>query len=127
MRVLIAAAGVIGRVYGAHLAGAWHAVSVLSHPPRTEDVARNGLTAQDVLEGSRTDARVSVLLTRQAPCSTLSLSRSAATGWPQHASSSPASPSHRRWSSSGQPQGATGDQRSGPRVMSCSGSPAWAA
>src|SRR5258707_10336072 len=60
MRVLIAGAGVIGTVYGAHLAGAWHAVSVLSHPPRTKDVARNGLIAHDVLEGSRTDARVSV-------------------------------------------------------------------
>src|SRR5258708_14670961 len=60
MRVLIAGAGVIGTVYGAHLAGAWHAVSVLSHPPRTEDVARNGLMARVVPEGSRTDARVSV-------------------------------------------------------------------
>ncbi len=49
-----------GTVYGAHLAGAWHAVSVLSHPPRTEDIARTGLIAHDVLEGSRTDARVSV-------------------------------------------------------------------
>ena len=60
MRVLIAGAGVIGAVYGAHLARAWHPVSVLSHPPRTEDVARNGLIAHDVHEGSRTDARVSV-------------------------------------------------------------------
>ena len=61
MRVLIVGAGVIGTVYGAHLAGAGHAVSVLSHPPRTQDVARNGLIAHDVLEGSRTDARVSVV------------------------------------------------------------------
>ncbi len=61
MRVLIAGAGVIGTVYGAHLAGAGHAVSVLSHPPRTEDVARNGLVAHDVLEGSRAAARVSVV------------------------------------------------------------------
>jgi 2-dehydropantoate 2-reductase len=52
---------VIGTVYGAHLAGAGHAVSVLSHPPRTENVARNGLIARDVLEGSRTGARVSVV------------------------------------------------------------------
>jgi len=58
MRVLIAGAGVIGTVYGAHLAGAWHAVSVLSHPPRTEDVARNGLIAHDVHEG-RPDRRQS--------------------------------------------------------------------
>jgi 2-dehydropantoate 2-reductase len=61
MRVLIVGAGVIGTVYGAHLASAGHAVSVLSHPPRTQDVARNGLIAHDVLEGSRTDARVSVV------------------------------------------------------------------
>jgi 2-dehydropantoate 2-reductase len=61
MRVLVAGAGVIGTVYGAHLAGAGHAVSVLSHPPRTEDVARNGLVAYDVLEGSRAAARVSVV------------------------------------------------------------------
>src|SRR6266568_1067456 len=61
MRVLIAGAGVIGTVYAAHLAGAGHAVSVLSHPPRTEDVARNGLVAHDVLEGSRAAARVSVV------------------------------------------------------------------
>jgi ketopantoate reductase len=33
MKVLIAGAGVIGTVYGAHLAGAWHAVSVLNHRP----------------------------------------------------------------------------------------------
>ncbi len=60
MRVLIAGAGVIGTVYGAHLAGAWHAVSVLSHPPRTEDVARNGLIALTCTKAGRTDARVSV-------------------------------------------------------------------
>jgi 2-dehydropantoate 2-reductase len=52
---------VIGTVYGAHLAGAGHAVSVLSHPPRTQDVARNGLIAHDVLEGSRTGAQISVV------------------------------------------------------------------
>ncbi len=39
MRVLIVGAGVIGTVYGAHLAAADHAVSVLSHPPRTDQVA----------------------------------------------------------------------------------------
>ncbi len=61
MRVLIVGAGVIGTVYGAHLAGAGHVVSVLSRPPRTEDVARNGLIAHDVLDGSRTDASVSVV------------------------------------------------------------------
>ena len=61
MRVLVVGAGVIGTVYGAHLACAGHAVSVLSHPPRTEDVARNGLTAHDVLDGRRAEASVSVI------------------------------------------------------------------
>ena len=51
MRVLVVGAGMIGTVYGAHLACTGHAVSVLSHPPRTEDVAWNGLTAHDVLDG----------------------------------------------------------------------------
>ena len=49
MRVLIAGCGVIGTVYGAHLGAAGHAVSVLSHPPRTNDVTARGLTARDVL------------------------------------------------------------------------------
>jgi len=100
--------GVIGTVHGAHLAGAWQAVSVLSHPPRTADVARNGLIAHDVLEAAGPTPESVSLLTRHAPWSTLSLSRSAATSWPQHALSSTASPGHRRRSSSGQPQGAAG-------------------
>lgn len=51
----------IGTVYGAHLAAAGNAVSVLSHPPRTEEVARAGLIAVDVHDGSRTQASVSVV------------------------------------------------------------------
>ena len=51
----------IGTVYGAHLAAAGHAVSVLSHPPRTEEVARAGLIAVDVHDGSRTQASISVV------------------------------------------------------------------
>jgi hypothetical protein len=39
MRVLIAGAGVIGTVYGAHLGAAGNAVSVLRHPPRTGEIA----------------------------------------------------------------------------------------
>jgi ketopantoate reductase len=35
MRILIAGADVIGTVCGAHLGAAGHAISVLSHPPRT--------------------------------------------------------------------------------------------
>jgi 2-dehydropantoate 2-reductase len=61
MRILIIGAGVIGTVYGAHLGAAGHAVSVLSHPPRTDDVAAGGLAAHDVLTGSRTETRVHVV------------------------------------------------------------------
>jgi ketopantoate reductase len=43
MRALIAGAGVIGTVYGAHLGAAGHAVSVLSHPPWTDEIAARGL------------------------------------------------------------------------------------
>ena len=49
MRVLIAGAGLIGTVYGAHLAAAGSTVSVLSHGPRTDEVAAGGLSARDVL------------------------------------------------------------------------------
>jgi ketopantoate reductase len=55
MRILIAGAGVIGTVYGAHLGVAGHTVSVLSHPPRTGDIAARGLTARDVLTGNRVE------------------------------------------------------------------------
>jgi 2-dehydropantoate 2-reductase len=61
MRVLLIGAGVIGTVYGAHLGAAGHAVSVLSHPPRTDDVAARGLVARDVLTGSRAETRVHVV------------------------------------------------------------------
>ena len=40
MKMLIVGAGVIGTVYGAHLVAAGHKVSVLSHGPRTDEVAR---------------------------------------------------------------------------------------
>jgi 2-dehydropantoate 2-reductase len=59
--VLIVGAGVIGTVYGAHISCAGHSVSVLSHPPRTEEAARGGLVAHDVLDGSRAQATVSVV------------------------------------------------------------------
>ena len=61
VRVLVVGAGVIGTVYGAHLAAAGHAVSVLSHPPRTGAVARTGLIARDVLDGRQTTGRVHVV------------------------------------------------------------------
>jgi 2-dehydropantoate 2-reductase len=56
MRILVAGAGVIGTVYGAHLGAAGHAISVLRHPPRTAGIVARGLTARDVLTGSRVEA-----------------------------------------------------------------------
>ena len=53
MKMLIVGAGVIGTVYGAHLAAAGHQVSVLSHGPRTDEVATGGMCARDVLGGGR--------------------------------------------------------------------------
>ena len=61
VRILIAGAGVIGTVYGAHLAEAGHAVRVLDHGPRTAAVARAGLIARDMLDDSRIEAKVSVV------------------------------------------------------------------
>ena len=61
MQVLIVGAGVIGTVYGAHLGAAGNDVSVLSHRPRTDEVASGGLTAHDVLDGGRVHTRASVV------------------------------------------------------------------
>jgi hypothetical protein len=104
-----------GTVYGANFAGAGHAVSVLSHPPRTEDGARNGLIAHEVLEGSRTGAIASVVPGAAGTLLDLVLVTFAATNWPQHALSSPAAPGPGGGLLREQPRGAAGDQRSGPR------------
>ncbi len=61
MRVLIVGAGVIGTVYGAHLAAAGSTVSVLSHGPRADEVAAEGLSARDVLGGGRAEAEAAVV------------------------------------------------------------------
>jgi 2-dehydropantoate 2-reductase len=53
LKVLIVGAGVIGTVYGAHVAAAGHQVSVLSHGRRTGEVAAGGMCARDVLGGGR--------------------------------------------------------------------------
>ena len=60
MKVLVVGAGVIGTVYGAHLAAAGNTVSVLTHGPRTDEVAAGGLCARDVLGGgwARADSAV---------------------------------------------------------------------
>jgi ketopantoate reductase len=68
MRVLIAGCGVIGTVYGAHLGAAGHAVNVLSHPPRTNDVKARGLTARDVLTGNRAETSAVVVPDAAAGC-----------------------------------------------------------
>jgi 2-dehydropantoate 2-reductase len=68
MRVLIAGCGVIGTVYGAHLGAAGHAVSVLSHPPRTGDISVRGLTARDVLTGNRVETGAVVVPDAAAGC-----------------------------------------------------------
>jgi 2-dehydropantoate 2-reductase len=61
MKVLVVGAGVIGTVYGAHLAAAGNTVSVLSHGPRTDEVAARGLSARDVLGGGRARAQTTVV------------------------------------------------------------------
>ena len=59
--MLIVGAGVIGTVYGAHIAAAGNQVSVLSHGRRTDEVAAAGLRARDVLGGGRVDANAEVV------------------------------------------------------------------
>ena len=61
MRVLVVGAGLIGTVYGAYLAAAGCTVSVLSHDPRTGDVAAGGLCARDVLSGRTAGAEAAVV------------------------------------------------------------------
>jgi 2-dehydropantoate 2-reductase len=61
VKVLVVGAGVIGTVYGAHLAAAGNTVSVLSHGPRTDEVAAGGLSARDVLGGGRVRAETAVV------------------------------------------------------------------
>ena len=61
MKVLIIGAGVIGTVYGAHLGAASHTVDVLSHPPRTDDIAIRGLAAHEVLHDSRAATAANVV------------------------------------------------------------------
>ena len=59
--MLVVGAGVIGTVYGAHIAAAGSKVSVLSHGPRTSEVAAAGLSARDVLSGGRVDTEADVV------------------------------------------------------------------
>ena len=61
MKALIVGAGVVGTVYGAHLAAAGSIIEVLSHGPRTGEVAAGGLCARDVTGGGLTDAEAAVV------------------------------------------------------------------
>jgi 2-dehydropantoate 2-reductase len=61
VKVLVVGAGVIGTVYGAHLAVGGTTVSVLSHGSRTGEVAAGGLSARDVLSGDVARAEVAVV------------------------------------------------------------------
>ena len=61
MKVLLVGAGVIGTVYGAHLAVAGNTVAVLSHGRRTGEVAAGGLSARDVLSGAVARAETAVV------------------------------------------------------------------
>jgi 2-dehydropantoate 2-reductase len=61
VQVLIVGAGVIGTVYGAHVAAAGHQVSVLSHGPRTGEVAAGGMRARDVVGGGRVEVEADVV------------------------------------------------------------------
>jgi len=58
LRVLVVGAGVIGTVYGAQLAAAGNAVSVLAHGIRADAVVRDGLVIQDALDGTRLSSDV---------------------------------------------------------------------
>jgi 2-dehydropantoate 2-reductase len=61
MKILVIGAGPIGTVYGAQLGAAGHAVSVLAHGARTDEVASEGLRVRDVLADLATDSPVAVV------------------------------------------------------------------
>jgi 2-dehydropantoate 2-reductase len=61
MKMLLVGVGVIGTVYGAHLAAAGNQVSVLSHGRRTDEVAAGGLCAREVPGGGRVGAHAEVV------------------------------------------------------------------
>jgi hypothetical protein len=61
MEVLLIGAGVIGTVYGSHLAADGHLVSVLAHGAHTDSIAQGGLAATDLATGVQTVASVALL------------------------------------------------------------------
>ena len=97
--MLIVGAGVIGTVYGAHVAAAGHQVPVLRHGPRTGEVAAGGMRARDVLDGERVEVETGVVPDASG-ITTSSSSRSGVISWPRPARSSRSWPESRPWSSS---------------------------
>jgi len=61
MEVLVVGAGVIGSVYGAHLAAAGIPVSVLARGARADDIAREGLIIKNVITGTSLQPRVKMV------------------------------------------------------------------
>ncbi len=61
MTALVVGAGVVGTVYGAHLAAAGNSVQVLSHGPRTDEVAAGGLRAREVTGQGLAEAETAVV------------------------------------------------------------------
>jgi 2-dehydropantoate 2-reductase len=61
VNILVVGAGVIGTVYGAHLAAAGNKVSVLAHGRRTAEVAAGGLRARDALRAGEIRSAVAVV------------------------------------------------------------------
>jgi 2-dehydropantoate 2-reductase len=61
MDVLIVGAGVIGSVYGAHLAAAGLSVSILARGGRAESIARDGLVIKNVITGKSLQRRITMV------------------------------------------------------------------
>jgi 2-dehydropantoate 2-reductase len=61
VNILVVGAGVIGTVYGAHLAAAGNKVSVLGHGRRTAEIAAGGLCARDALRAGEIRSAVAVV------------------------------------------------------------------
>lgn len=66
MDVLVIGAGVIGTVYGAHLADAGHRVAMLHHGPRTDQIAELGLIAVDQTNSTARTVRAPVMVVDDA-------------------------------------------------------------
>jgi 2-dehydropantoate 2-reductase len=61
VNILVVGAGVIGTVYGAHLAAAGSRVSVLGHGRRTAEIAASGLCAREALRAGEIRSAVAVV------------------------------------------------------------------